>query len=68
MMLDTMSNRYHMLPSQVLAQATTLDITVLHHALEFHNSANDPNAKKTPPPNEQQMQAMLDSVRNKKVM
>ena len=43
MMLDTMASRYGMLPTEVLAKATTVDIHILEKAMAYQNRANDPN-------------------------
>ena len=66
-MLDSMASRYGMLPTQVLAKATTLDVYVLERALAYTNRAKDPDydpSKPTVPKlTQEQMKAMIEQVR-----
>jgi hypothetical protein len=42
--LDNLGKRYGMLPSQVIAEATTFDLVVMDAAISFQNhSSRDPN-------------------------
>lgn len=38
MLLDTLATRYHLLPSQVLSTADTLDVLVADVAINWHNA------------------------------
>lgn len=63
-MLDSMASRYGMLPTQVLATATTLDIYVLEKALAYTNRAKDPDYDPSKPNlTQEQMKAMIEQVR-----
>ena len=69
-MLDSMAERYGMLPSEVLNRATTLDITIMTAAITYSNEqiakANDPNyVPKINEPSQAEMLAMLEKVRTK---
>lgn len=47
-LIDTMAERYGMLPSQVMAQANTFDIFVADTAIGYRNYLNDKaNGKNT---------------------
>lgn len=66
-----MGSRYHMLPSQILAQATTVDYYVFDRALTYENKKKRqaqglPTNKEPPKLTEKQMQAMLAKTRGKK--
>lgn len=45
--LDTLGERYGMLPSEVLARSTTLDIWVMDIALSYHDTQRK-KAEKSP--------------------
>ena len=46
-MLDSLGERYSMLPSQVLAQGNTLDLWVFEVAVTYRNYKADEHNKKT---------------------
>lgn len=68
--LDNLAHRYHCLPSEALARATTLDLYILDLSAKWeahqHKLAQDPNYKPTPKLSQEQMLAMLERARNKK--
>jgi len=62
-LLDTMGQRYGLLPSQVYNKASTLDLYVIEKAMAFHNRKSD---TKTPPKMSQtQMRAMIEDAKKK---
>lgn len=71
--LDFVSKRYGLLPSEFLARGSTLDIEcaeiAVSHEVYLTEKANRKNAAGGPPPapalTQEQMQAMIDRVRNK---
>ena len=66
--LDNLANRYHCLPSEALARATTLDLHVLDISARYNLRQNDiaqGRAPSTPQLSQEQMRAMLDQVREK---
>jgi hypothetical protein len=69
-MLDSMAERYGLLPSEILRRGDTLDITVMTAAISYRNEqmekANDPNyVPKSKQLSQEEMLAMLDRVRTK---
>jgi hypothetical protein len=71
-MVDALASRYHLLPSEVLSKADSVDIYVMDAALtyrkymedeELHKSGKGP--KPTPVVPEVQLQEMLSRVRSK---
>jgi len=69
-MLDGVAQRYGVLPSELLDKGNSLDITIATLAQEYVNrktaEANgQPGAKKAPHMTQEQMQAMIDKVKNK---
>ena len=70
-MLDSIAERYGMLPSQVLATANTLDLVVLTAAVAYRNDLHESatNPKHVPnhkQPTQEEMLAMLERARNRK--
>lgn len=66
--LDNLATRYHCLPSQALAQATTFDLHVLDVATRWSNYQHEmasTGTKPVPKLSEQQMIQMLESVKGK---
>lgn len=72
--LDFVSKRYGLLPSEFLARGSTLDIECAEIAVSHEQYLHDKAAKKSAKPGEappapqltqEQMQAMIDRVRNK---
>ena len=72
--LDHLAHRYQCLPSEALSRATTLDLKVLHvsnawqhHQHQQSQQSADVNAPKVVKKlTQQQLQAMIDSVRKPK--
>lgn len=71
MLLDSLATRYHLLPSQVLDQADTLDVYVMDLAIAYQNyqrAAAEAKAKGLPPPADHlpinKLQEMMERVRN----
>lgn len=74
--LDHLAHRYQCLPSQALAECTTFDLKVLqlanawqHHQQEEAEAQANPGAPRKPKRTRhtpEQLQAMLDAVRNPK--
>lgn len=69
-MIDSLAERYGMLPTEVIDRATTFDAFILTSALGYRNElqekANDPNYKpKSKQPSQEDMLAMLERVRKK---
>lgn len=68
-----MATRYHLLPSEVMERASTLDIYVMETALSWQKYNEDQASAKanghppTPALSQKQMQEMLDRVRSSKV-
>ena len=70
--LDTMAQRYHLLPTDVLARATTFDLEVMFLSQDFqHRRQADlidvpaGQARTVPRLNQQQMQDMLARARSR---
>lgn len=66
--LDNLSTRYHCLPSEVLATATTFDLRVSEIATMWFNRQNNPEeyaAAQRARLTETDMQSMIDRVRNR---
>lgn len=67
MMIDSMANRYGLLPSEVLTRCTTIDLYVLERSMTYRNLPRDDNGNIIKPPkqlSQAEMQAMIDSVRS----
>lgn len=67
--LDNLATRYHMLPSEALSRATTFDLEVLNTSTlwenhQYRKQNNVPDAK--PEPTQDQMLAMVHSVKERK--
>jgi hypothetical protein len=43
LMLDTMGTRYHKLPSQLLREATTIDLYILSKVLDYYRRKQNPD-------------------------
>lgn len=70
--MDTMASRYHLLPSQILSKADSLDVLVLDTAIQFHNAQvkkaqqkSEGNKPITPDLPSEQLTKMLNKVRGK---
>lgn len=64
--LDNLAHRYNCLPSQALAQGTTLDLYVLDVSArysKYQQEQADGNAGATPKLSQEQMRAMIDRVK-----
>ena len=69
MLVDTLSERYGILPSEVMNRATTFDVFVADTAIGYRNAVQERamNGDKKPAPQYKQsdLQNMLDKVRAK---
>jgi hypothetical protein len=69
MLIDTLSERYGILPSEVMTRATTFDVFVADTAIGYRNVVQERamNGGKDPTPEYKQtdLQNMLDKVRGK---
>jgi hypothetical protein len=69
MLIDTLSERYGMLPSEVISRANTFDVFIADTAIGYRNAVQERamNGDKKPLPEYKQsdLQAMLDKVRAK---
>ena len=69
MLIDTLSERYGILPSEVMNRATTFDVFVADTAIGYRNAVQERamnGDKKTPPKlSEKDMMAALERVRGK---
>lgn len=59
--IDNLARRYGRLPSEIVRDATTLDLEVLHISSGFDVEESAPDQRKQP--SQQELQAMLESVR-----
>jgi hypothetical protein len=69
MLIDTLSERYGMLPSEVITRANTFDVFIADTAIGYRNAvqerAMNGDKKPTPKLSEQTMMAALERVRGK---
>jgi len=69
MLVDTLSERYGILPSEVMTRATTFDVFVADTAIGYRNTvqerAMNGDKKLTPKLSEQTMLAAMERVRAK---
>ena len=69
MLIDTLSERYGILPSEVMTRANTFDVFIADTAIGYRNAVQERamNGDKKPLPEFKQsdLQAMLDKVRGK---
>jgi hypothetical protein len=69
MLIDTLSERYGILPSEVMTRANTFDVFVADTAIGYRNAVQERamNGDKKPAPklSEQTMLAALERVRGK---
>jgi len=69
MLVDTLSERYGILPSEVMTRATTFDVFVADTAIGYRNTvqerAMNGDKKPTPKLSEQTMLAAMERVRAK---
>ncbi len=65
--LDTLGERYGMLPSQVLGHASTIDLYVMDAALSYHEYKSNKAQNKVDPKQytTDELQNMLASARNR---
>jgi hypothetical protein len=66
--MDHMAQRYHLLPSQILRKADSLDYVVMTAAMQWEHQRN--NSEEAQPKSgqkltQQQLQQMIDRVRNR---
>lgn len=65
--LDRLGNRYGLLPSEVMARATTLDIMVLDVSMSYEKFQADKAAGKTPDFKEEDLQAVLKTFKGEQI-
>lgn len=74
LIIDSLATRYHLLPSEVLARADSVDIYIMDAALTYkkykedeeqHQAGNGPAPAGNIPP--EKLAAMLEKVRSKNV-
>lgn len=69
MLIDTLSERYGILPSEVMSRATTFDVFIADTAIGYRNLVQEraTNGDKAPVPEYKQsdLQKMLEKVRAK---
>ena len=69
MLIDTLSERYGMLPSEVITRANTCDVFIADTAIGYRNAvqerAMNGDKKPTPKLSEQTMMAAMERVRGK---
>jgi hypothetical protein len=69
MLIDTLSERYGMLPSEVIGHANTFDVFIADTAIGYRNvvqeRAMNGDKKPTPKLSEKDMMAALERVRGK---
>jgi hypothetical protein len=61
--LDRIGERYGLLPSEVLARATTLDIAVMDVSISYEQMRSDKKQGKTPNMKEEDMLAILEKAK-----
>jgi hypothetical protein len=71
-MIDALATRYHLLPSEVLVKADTLDVMVMDMSVSWHNykiecEQAEANGKPKPAPkmSANKLQAMMAAVKGK---
>ena len=62
-MLDALGERYGMLPSEVLANASTLDIWVFDVAISYREAQDAKAQGKAPKASQDQLKKMMENVR-----
>lgn len=69
MLIDTISERYGILPSEVMTRATTFDVFVADTAIGYRNAVQERamagDKKPTPQLSQETMRAALERVRAK---
>jgi hypothetical protein len=63
--LDSLAQRYGLLPSQALDSASTLDLRVMEIANRHASRKNEPTGKIRPELSQKQMKAMIEQARKK---
>ena len=66
MTLDRIGERYGLLPSEVLARATTLDIAVMDVSISYEQMRSDKKSGKTPNMTEEDMLKILEKAKGAK--
>lgn len=61
--LDNLAHRYHCLPSEALARASTFDLYVLDISARWANHQSDPDKPTTPKAPKLTQQQMLDMIK-----
>ncbi len=63
LMLDALGERYGMLPSEVLANANTLDIWVFDVAISYREAQDAKAQGKAPKASQDQLKQLMENVR-----
>ena len=66
MTLDRLGERYGLLPSEVLARATTLDIAVMDVSISYEQMRSDRKSGKAPNMTEEDMLKILEKAKGAK--
>lgn len=64
--LDTMAERYKMLPSEVLGRASTLDLYIMDAALSYHDHQNKIASGKQPDYDPEELARAMEQTRRHK--
>ena len=62
--LDTLGQRYSLLPSELLSRATTFDLEIADIAISYENYKRNKANGKTPEISQDQLQKIIDAKRN----
>jgi len=65
LMLDTMANRYHLLPTEIVDRGSSLDAYVLTNALDYYRRQREDKPSK-PKLSVDEMLAMVRAVKERK--
>lgn len=63
LMIDTLADRYKMLPSEVMDRGTTFDLYVMDAAISYHNHQARKDSGKPPEYTQEEMLEMIKKVK-----
>lgn len=63
LMIDTLADRYKMLPSEVMDRGTTFDLYIMDAAISYHNHQARKDAGKPPELTQEEMLEMIKKVK-----
>jgi hypothetical protein len=63
LMLDSMCNRYHCLPSEALVRATTIDLYILSQTLGYYHRKKNPDNAGSPEYSQEQLLDILNKTK-----